>query len=498
MFRALSIELNQQVLAPNIHGYVPMPKQELFHKSTCRKKLFIGGNRSGKTLAGVTEDIWWITKKHPNRELPPGPIRGRVVGVDFLQGVQKILLPMYSQMIPPSELIDGSWERSYDKQLRTLTLENDSFLEFMSYDQDTDKFAGTSRHFNHYDEEPPEHIFNESNARLVDTNGSYWITMTPIEGLTWVYDKIYLPGSAVENKSIFVIEVDMKENIHLEQDAMEDYLGGLDKDERLAREHGKFIQIGGLVFKKFSDEVHVIDSFTRPRVCQFYSSIDDGWNNPTCILWHAVDQLGNVTTFGEHYAKEMTIKEHAQTMKIMEKNWRLPVGDIIRAGDPAMKQTSSQTGVSKVQTYAENGIYLQLEGMPTGPGSVDIGLDRMQQYLRYTETSPPKWHITANCTNLIREMKRLHWATFAARKSQYTNNPQEKIHKKDDHAPDSARYFFTFLPDLKPDSPVESKPLVRPHTNNESYDQVLVRMYDTETTWKVHEGSDLYALEYEG
>jgi hypothetical protein len=29
------------------------------------------------------------------------------------------------------------------------------------------------------------------------------------------------------------------------------------------------------------------------------------------------------------------------------------------------------------------------------------------------------------------------------------NNPQEKVHKKNDHAFDSAKYFATFMPDLR-------------------------------------------------
>ena len=41
----------------------------------------------------------------------------------------------------------------------------------MSSDQDLQKFAGTSRHFVHFDEEPPEPVYEECRARLVDTNG---------------------------------------------------------------------------------------------------------------------------------------------------------------------------------------------------------------------------------------------------------------------------------------------------------------------------------------
>src|SRR5690242_17662798 len=196
LLRELAQGLKIQSTTPNVYGYKPHAKQELFHKSEAKKKLYIGGNRSGKTTGAVVEDIYWLRGNHPHRPIPEGPIRGRVVAVDLLQGVSKIIIPQFQQWIPPSLLKNGSWEDSYNKELRTLTLSNGSFVEFMSYEMETQKFAGTSRHFVHYDEEPPRHIFNECNARLVDTNGSFWISMTPVEGMTWVYDFIYQPAVA--------------------------------------------------------------------------------------------------------------------------------------------------------------------------------------------------------------------------------------------------------------------------------------------------------------
>src|SRR6187402_1282362 len=186
--------LRNTAINPGLFAYKPHPSQEKFHRSTANEKLYIGGNRSGKTVGGVTEDIQWLTGNHKYRiDLPEPPIRGRMVAVDIEDGIKKIALPEVMRWTPPSSLKNGSFEDSYDRQSRTLTLMNGSFLEFMSYEQDVAKFAGTSRHFTHFDEEPPEDIFNECLMRLVDTDGSYWITMTPLIELTWVVDRIYEP-----------------------------------------------------------------------------------------------------------------------------------------------------------------------------------------------------------------------------------------------------------------------------------------------------------------
>jgi len=71
-----------------------------------------------------------------------------------LQGIEKIILPELAKWIPPSDLIKQSWEESYNRGLRTLTLANGSFVEMMTYEMELEKFAGTSRHFIHFDEEP--------------------------------------------------------------------------------------------------------------------------------------------------------------------------------------------------------------------------------------------------------------------------------------------------------------------------------------------------------
>ena len=64
---SLSEGLAHAARNPNIKHYKPHAKQRVFHSSTKKKKLYIGGNRSGKTTGGVVECIWRASCTHPFR-----------------------------------------------------------------------------------------------------------------------------------------------------------------------------------------------------------------------------------------------------------------------------------------------------------------------------------------------------------------------------------------------------------------------------------------------
>jgi len=446
-FRLLSEKLSRGARTPNVLGYVPHDKQLPFHKSPKKRRLYLGGNRSGKTTGGVVEDIWWLTGKHPYIPTPPPPVRGRIISTDFSWGVEKIVKPEVARWLPPSELKGGSWSTAYDNQLHTLTLDNGSFVEFMSYDQDLDKFAGTSRHFIHFDEEPPEAIYTENVTRLVDTGGSLWITMTPLLGMTWVYDIMYEPG-LLGSDLIDVIVVDMTDNPHLNAGEVDEFVNSLSDEDKEARVHGKFIQLGGLIYKSFDPRpggTHVIDaSFTPPKDWVWVASLDAGFNNPTAWLWHSISPDGALLTFEEHYQSGKTVEQHAQ--RVHEINKRLKRAPDYYVGDPSIRNTDHITGTSVQQEYIKYGVPVTL-----GNNDVSAGIERVANYMRPRGDGRANWHITKNCTNTIKELTRYRWKTYSNRKSQSENNAIEAPHKKDDHACDSLRYFVMSRPDLTGD-----------------------------------------------
>lgn len=426
----------------NNYQYKPHKKQKKFHKANHNGRLYIGGNRSGKTTGGINEDIWWLTGRHPYLELPRPPIFGRITTVDFKNGAEEIIIPQLRQWLPPSNLVNGSWEDSFNKNLYKLTLSNGSELEIKSYDQELDKFAGVPRHFTHFDEEPPFDIFKECKARLVDYNGRWWMTMTPVEGMTWTYDEVWEKAG----DTIHVTTVDIHDNPHLSEEAIETLLEGYDEDERKIRGKGEYVAISGLVFKDFKPELHVIAAGTpNSQDWVHYESLDAGFNNPTAHYYHAVNKkTGVVVTYKEHYRSEWTVEQHSEYIKQSEEELLKGFGIVpfLRIADPAIKQRQQVTGHSIQIEYALNGINFATGGTK----DVNAGLDKMINYLRLG-----KWFITEDCPNLIREARKYKRAQYATSKLREKNNKKEEPQKKDDHGLDSCRYFFSFMPELNPE-----------------------------------------------
>lgn len=199
---------------------------------------------------------------------------------------------------------------------------------------------------------------------------------------------------------------------------------------------------------------------------EHYLSLDQGFNNPTAILFHAVEKKsGNVITYGEHYRREMTVKQHAEAIKQYEK-YLADRGIVLflRIADPAIKQRQQTTGVSIQTTYAQNGV-----NFATGQvRDINAGLDKMNDYFRLN-----KWFITENCINFINELESYVRADYATAKIREKNNPQEAPRKKDDHAIDSARYFFSFMPELN----VKTEPINKVRPNLLDAPTLVVRPY---------------------
>jgi len=441
-FTMFTAGLRNAAVRPTIYGYEPMEKQEVFHRSDAKGKQYLGGNRSGKTVGGATESIWWLMGIHPFRDTPNPPIRGRCVSVDFLDGVEKIVRPEIARWAPTSALLGGNWDDAYDKELRTLYFANGSFLEFMSYDQQLSKFAGTSRHFIWFDEEPPKSIFNECRARLVDTGGSWWMTMTPVDGMTWTYDEVYVRASTDPN--YLVVQTEMTDNKYLGQGEIEMFVSTLDPDEREARLKGKYIPMGGLIYKMFSAEKHIIPTVVGsafwPGVKKdwfHFICMDHGFNNPTAWLFCAADKDGRVIVYDELYDHKIVVEKWAQILKRRVMDLQIEAEYIV--GDPSIRNTDPIIGHSIQSEYAQHGVPIAL-----GNNDVDAGINLVVQMLLNG-----RLFITRNCVNLIREFHKYRWQVWASTKAKDDRNVKETPHKKDDHALDALRYGVASRPLLE-------------------------------------------------
>lgn len=486
-------EIEQSVLKPNILAYKPYPEQHRFHTCDAFGRYISGGNRGGKTNSVVSEAIWWATDTHPYLKRPKswgrGPLSQRFIVVDVEKGVNQIILPKLKELVPKSYLIDGSFDRSWDAKSLIFTFANGSTIDFLTHGMTLDKQGGVPRHIIYFDEIPPQSVFIEAMMRLIDFGGWWVIAATSVEGMGWTYDEIVekvMSGELTEKfgpeaqVELFVMTQDMNPFLAGTKESRSRYYIGQSDEEIRIRRDGEFVAKTGLVFPVFKTETHVIEPMMPSRDWEWYSSVDFGWNNPTAWLWHAVSPDGDIVTFAEHYQSRMTIPEHATTVLMREAAWgKSPEA---RVGDPHGDQTLGNTGLSMIAEYAERGIYIGTHGIPRGPGSVSIGIEKMQQYLQVRKRTRwgehrPKWVITSNCVNLIRELKRLRWASYDSAKRAYERNALDEVHKKDDHAFDSARYFATLQPNLSYDPEPETDRV--PTTI--SYQEMMARLANDET-----------------
>src|SRR6266446_1963229 len=166
----------------------PYPKQHEFLLRKDRFKWILGGNRSGKTLITIIDDIIqaldekWVPEHLKQYKKWTPPFKWRIVGMDFDQ-IELVIIEEMKRWIPPSQLVGDSWQKAYNMQRRIVRFKNGSICQFRTYEQPPRTHGGAALHRVHLDEEPPEDIWRENNIRVTDYNGDILCSMTPVEGL---------------------------------------------------------------------------------------------------------------------------------------------------------------------------------------------------------------------------------------------------------------------------------------------------------------------------
>ena len=428
----------------------PGNPQEEFHKSCKRVRAAFGGNRSGKTVAGACEAVWYATGTHPWKNVTT-PNFGRIICTDFTNGIEKVIIPEIKSWMPKSAMKPG--REGWDSNSRTMFLKNGSTIEFMSNDQDVDKFASASRHWIWFDEEPKQAIYNECKMRVVDTKGDMWFTMTPVNGMTWVYSDIY-ERAGVDDK-IENFHFDTRKNPYLDEEILDDLVKGMDEAEINMRLGGQFVSLSGLVYKEFNEMDHTIRRFTIPEECMRICAIDPHPRNPTVVLYMAVmdkqhfvslckqnDSYLRIKTedikgdnvyivYDEVYPKDsLLIRETASLMKAKEGKdyirYRL-IDWSANAANPIMGRTLRQE-------FDEHGIHTVLADKEVSNGILKVR-ERLQCNSLY---------FFKDVYNAIWETKHYVWEDYKVG-NEY-KNPKDKPRKKRDHAMDCLRYMCASSP----------------------------------------------------
>ncbi len=411
-------------------------KQINFHKCKKRNRWVFGGNRSGKTECGAVEVVYLACGRHPYRKnkVTEGWVvsLSRQVQRDVAQ--RKILEYLPPQYIEQIVMVSGDKSSAENGIIDFILVKSEtggtSRIGFKSCDQGREKFQGASLDYVWFDEEPPFDIYLECKMRVLDKCGEIFGTMTPLKGLTWVYNTIYLNDCA--DDEVWCETMEWADNPFLSKKEIENMTKTLPAQEIETRRYGKFMQNGGMVYSEFDENVHVISPFKIPREWQDNISIDPGLHNPLSAHFYAVDRDGNVYVVAEHYEAERTVEYHSNKIKEIAKrlDWKKDSYGFLHAIiDSAANQRTLASEKNVVELFRENGIIVNTKVNK----DLFAGISVVKSYLK-TADGRARLFIFKNCVNLIREIKSYWWGDG------------DVPIKKDDHSLDELRYYLMTKP----------------------------------------------------
>lgn len=421
-------------------------KQVEFHKCLKRNRWVFGGNRCGKTECGAAEAAWILRGNHPYRENRQDAVGWSVslsLSVQREVAQKKILQYLNPEWIVDTGMVKGKNGDPAGGIIDYIAVKNVfggvSRLYFKSCEMGRDKFQGASVDFVWFDEEPPEDIYEECRMRILDSKGDIFGTMTPLLGLTFVYNKIYLNETG--DSECWHIFMEWDDNPYLDKAEIKRLSDILDESQIQARKYGRFSSNSGLVYTEFNENVHVIKPFDIPDYWQDKLSIDPGLNNPLSCHWYAVDGDGTVFVVAEHYEAGKDINYHCDAIKRISAHlgWHTGFNGKINALiDSAANQKTLAYSKSVAELFYENDIAVNSNINK----EIFSGIARVKSYL-IGENGNPRIYIFDTCKNLIREIKGYWWG----------NDDVPK--KRDDHSLDELRYYIMSRP--QPSEPEKEK-----------------------------------------
>src|SRR3990167_81123 len=287
-----------------VHNMKESKKQLELTMNAQRIRVFLGGNRTGKTEWGAHECSRFIHKEHPKMQFDQRPM-GIWVCTETYDVMRDVLQPKLKKYLDLDRIIDEAFVKkdcwSYIKyKAADGTI---SEITFKSYDQGRKRFQGAGKQFIWFDEEPPRDIWEECTVREeAGRELRIVLTMTPVQGMTWVYEELYL---ATGNPDIKVLTASWDDNPWLPQEQKDRMARGLTPEALKVRREGKFVRMTGLVCPWFDRGVHVQDLIFDPA-WTIYRVIDFGFSQPTCVIWIGVDYDNNWHIYDGIYQTGLT------------------------------------------------------------------------------------------------------------------------------------------------------------------------------------------------
>lgn len=416
-----------------------------------RQRLFMAGNRVGKTLSAGGYELalhltgrypdWWQGRRFDNPVIAWAAGDTRETTRDILQAKiigQRGKLQECKALVHPSYIAGtnaGFIPDSFSSvKVRHISGEL-SVVHFKSYDQGREAFQGTEVDVVLLDEEPPLNVYLECLTRTMTNNGMVMLTFTPLRGMSETVQSFFPDGDVSEGviNGRHVTMAGWDDAPHLTEEAKQEMLATYPPFMRLARSRG-LPQMGAGVIYPVDQSSYVVEPFSLPESWRRVYGMDVGWNR-TAALWFAIDdESGTWWAYNEHYMSEATPLENSHGIK-GRGDW---IPGVI---DPASRGRNQKDGTRLIDEYMALGLDLTV-----ADNSVDAGIHRV-----WTMLISGKLKVFSSCQNFLREMRG------------YIRDEKGKIVKENDHLCDCCRYALASGDDVARTKPL---PMTRRQNKN--------------------------------
>jgi hypothetical protein len=376
----IEAEKKRRLIQERLRKYQPQKPpdgndQYGFHYSVADERWIFGGNRSGKTEAGVVDAIWFAIGKHPVRSITrKPPVKIRHTAPKWREGIVGNILRKYKEMVPREHLRGSSWSDAWSEKDHTLYYADQigTFVNFKSNEEDLDTFGGVDLDMIHQDEHTPEPYYRENRARLTDRNGFLIATMTPELGVTWEEDHVLMPPDGLSVDHWF-----------FDPEGVKKFIASI-RDESVldVKIHGQFIPLTGRVIPQWNPNVHVIpDRPLHPDAHRVFC-IDCHLKTPSAAMWAAwePDELFGTRLIIYRTAKKAyTVPEWKDFIRTKS------AGEVINAwiGDETERESTGKNVYGKesiISEFNKEPDRLPIVQVEKGKGSFDAGIWKLREW----------------------------------------------------------------------------------------------------------------------
>ena len=413
------------------------PKHLEFFKAGAAhsERLFIAANRVGKSLAlqyELTAHLtghypdWWEGRRfeNPVRVWAVGKDSGTVRGI-LQNGLIGDVGAFGSGMIP-RKYLELSTMKDAKKSATNLDIVRvkhksggTSTLEFKAYEQGRRAFEGRAIDIVLLDEEPPADVYHECLMRTLTTKGIMLMNFTPLLGVTQMITEFtggdWSSGEKIAGR--YVVNCTWDDVPHIDERDKKRLIAGMPKHLIDAKTKGIPVIGSGAVYPIELEPLIFIEPFEIPVHWKKVFALDFGWQDPTAILWGAIDpDAGIIYIYSEHYQSEKPPSFHAEQIRLRNKAAGFQIPGV---ADPSGGGMSGRDGKLVRDLYREEcGINL----LPA-ENAIEAGI-----FTTYELMASGKLKIFTTCKNTLSEFR------------VYSRNEKQKYVGKD-HALDALRYL---------------------------------------------------------